>query len=464
MPRRVVVAHDLGEVWLALLEDRRVVELAIRPASGRWLGAIVKGRVTGLAPGVRAVFVDIGTARDAFTIRPEAAPGGAPLKPGDELLVQIIREAEGGKGHRATPALSIPGWSLVLAPGATHRGVSHRIAEEAERQRLRAILDEIAPPEHALIARTAAQGASREELATERDALLALWESIRRRADDARAPAIVYREQAPELAFLRDRLADGLDEVIVDGGETSGLQAAFSRITADAPRVVAHDGPLPAIEAWRLDAALEEALDDRVPLPGGGRLVIHPTEALVAIDVNSGQDLGAADLEQTALRTNLEAAGEIVRQVRLRDVGGLVVIDFIDMQLPESRAQVDAALAEQLAFDRARRRVLPLDDFCVALITRQRRGASLFRQFGATCPTCHRGSVLRADALARSLLRELRRAARPYPAPRCRLSAPAAALDDAREIAERWGEVSRLPATSSIEFVEGPPHVEIAGG
>jgi Rne/Rng family ribonuclease len=462
--RRVVLARDLGELWLALVEGDRVAELRIRPeAQGRWLGTIAKGLVTRVAPGVRAVFVDVGLGRDVFTIRPEAAvaPDGRPLAVGDEVVVQIVREADGGKGHRATPSVTLPGWSLVLSPRSSRSGVSQRIVDAAERQRLRAILDELAPPGFGLIARTAAAGADRADLEAELELLLSQWATIAERARDLRAPAIVHREQDPALAFLRDHLAQGLSEIVVGEVDLGWLEPAIAGIGGEhVPRLRRHDGPLPLVEAYRLDRALEEVLAPGVPLPGGGRLVIQSTEALVAIDVNSGRDVQAPDLEETAYRTNLAAATEVARQIRLRDLAGLIVIDFIDMDDPAHRAEVDAALAGALAADRHKLRVIPLSDFCVAQITRQRRRPTLERLLGRGCAVCGKGTVLRPEAEARRLLRQLRIVARPHPVARLRVSAPGPVLEAARQIAEEFGPRSGLPPLERVTWSEGPAQVE----
>jgi ribonuclease G len=463
--RRVVLARDLGELWLALVEGDRVAELRIRPeAQGRWLGTIAKGRVTRVAPGVRALFVDLGLGRDVFTIRPETATtaDGRPLGVGDEILVQILREADGGKGHRATPSVTLPGWSLVLSPGSERCGVSQRIVDAAERQRLRAILDELAPPGFGLIARTAAAGADRADLAAELELLMAQWAAIAERSRELRAPAIIHREQDPALAFLRDHLAQGLSEVVAGDVDLPWLEPAIAGIGGEhVPRLRRHEGPLPMVEAFRLDRALEEVLTPTAPLAGGGRLVIQSTEALVAIDVNSGRDVEAADLEETAYRTNLAAATEVARQIRLRDLAGLIVIDFIDMDDPAHRAEIDAALARALTLDRHKLRVVPLSEFCVVQITRQRRRPTLERLLGRACAVCGKGTVLRPEAEARRLLRQLRIVARPHPAARLRVFAPAPVLEAARQIAEEFGPRSGLPPLERVTWSEGPAQVDV---
>ncbi len=469
--RRVVVAHDLGELWLALLEDERVTELTVRPAAGaRWLGTIAKGRISRLVPGVRAAFVDVGIARDLFTTMPPGAIVERHLAPGDEVLVQVTREAQGGKGHRATFEITIPGRALVLAPHAPHRGVSKRIDDKSERERLRALVDALAPEGMGLIARTAAVGLAEADLAADLEQILATWREVEARAAGVRAPAIVYREENLAAGYVRDHLAGGLDEVIVEGGDPAELAAAAvgpndggpNGGAATTPRVRAHDGPLPALEAYGLERALESALAPVVPLPGGGRLVLETTEALVAIDVNSGRDTHAADLEDTALRTNLEAVAEIARQVRLRDLAGLIVVDFIDVEDPVARAAINDALAAAFAADRSKTRILPLTDFCLAQITRQRRGSPLARQFTEACAGCGRGAQPRADARARRLLREVRRRARPYPRARVRVTAPPPVVAAAKEILADLDGAALGPWR--LSWGDGPEHVEVEPG
>lgn len=462
MGRRVViVTADFGELWIALLEGGVVVDLSIRPASGpRLLGTIAKGRITRLAPGVRAAFVQIGTGRDVFTLLPPGTTEERGLREGAEVLVQITREAQGNKGHRGTFDVTLPGWALVLAPGQGYRGVSRRMPDD-ERDRLRALLDEIAPEGFGLIARTAAIGAGREELEAELAALLARWRAIEAAAVESRAPALLYREESAAAVFVRDRLADGLDEIIVDTAVAPALVPALEAFGNVVPPVRVIDPPRPMLDTWGLERALDAALAPEVPLPGGGRLVIQSTEALVAVDVNSGRDTGACDLEDTALRTDLSAAAEIARQVRLRDLGGLVVVDFIDVERPDSRARINDALAAAFAGERVKSRVLPLSDFCVAQITRQRRRLPLERVFMEPCPCCRRGVRPRPEFAARRLLREARRRIAPVPGARARISAREEVLAEGRGILADWGTASGLPP-ERIVWAEGPEGVDVA--
>ncbi|RMG43358.1 MAG: hypothetical protein D6718_12410 [Acidobacteria bacterium] len=463
-PRTLVAAHDLGELWLATIEGGRVMELAVYPAAAaRWVGAIVKGRVTRSVPGVSALFVDVGFERDAFTVWDP--PGGErePPASGDELMVQIVREADRGKGARATPNVTIAGWSLVLVPGSTHRGVSRRIGEAEERDRLRAILERLEPQGTGLIVRTAARGLDEQVLQAEATRLADRWRRIERRAAAVSAPAVLEQEDGPLLAFLRDRLDGSIGEIVVEG---EGLLAAVERAAAESvvplPPRRRHTGPLPAVEAFGLERALDEALAREVRLPGGGRLVIDETEAFVAVDINSGRDTGAVDLEQTAVRTNLAAVAELERQIGLRNLSGLIVVDFIDMRDPDHRRAVNDALERVLAKDRLKTRFTRLSEFSLAEVTRQRRGLPLAARLTEPCPHCESGRTLRPEVQARRLLRELRRQARPVPGARFVLSGPQRVIEAAQEIAREEGEASGLPAISSIGFAVGPPGIERA--
>lgn len=459
--RTLIVARDLGELWLATIDGSRVMELAVYPAAAaRWIGAIVKGRVTRPVPGVAAVFVDVGFERDAFTIWESTGEDRELPRPGDELLVQIVREADRGKGARATPNVTLAGWSLVLVPGSQHRGISRRIDDSVERDRLRAILDRLEPAGPGWIVRTAARGLDEAVLQAEATRLLERWRRIDERAAAAAAPAVIEREDGPLLAFLRDRLDGRIGEIVVDGDELlEAVERAASESVVAFPPRRRHPGPLPAVEAFHLDRALDDALAREVRLPGGGRLVIDETEAFVAVDINSGRDTGADDLEQTALRTNLAAIAELERQIGLRNLSGLIVVDFIDMREESSRRAVNEALERMLAADRLKTRFTRLSDFSLAEVTRQRRGLPLAGRLTEPCPHCESGRTLRPEAQARRLLRELRRLARPMPEGRFVLAGPQRVIEIAREIVREEGAVSSLPPLSRVGFVVGPPGV-----
>lgn len=312
------------------------------------------------------------------------------LKPGQELMVQVLKDAMPNKGARVTTQITLPGRSLVLLPNVTHLGVSRRIEEEEERQRLRELLEELQPEGVGLIVRTAGEGSGREELESDLAYLSKLWQRISQRCDRVKAPTLVHRDLDLALRVVRDYLTSEYSVIWVDGEETYERLVDFvdqiqpsmlSRV-----KLFQQDSGL--FERFAIEEEIEAALNTKVWLKSGGHIVIHPTEALVAIDVNTGRYVGRLNLEDTVLTTNLEAVQEIVRQIRLRNLGGIIVIDLIDMEEPEHREQVSEALAKEMAKDRARNRVLSISEFGLVEITRKRSRPSLERLLTQPCPYC----------------------------------------------------------------------------
>jgi ribonuclease G len=443
--KSVLVIDSLpGERRVALVEDDQLAELQVERSGSRAIaGNIYLGRVRNVLRGMQAAFVDLGLERDAF-LHVDDAPGPVRLRPewdgdppagprvppprieervreGEDLLLQVLKDPLGRKGARVTAHLSIPGRLLVLLPGVDHAGVSRRLPEEerpALRERLAGLAARLAPP-GGLILRTAGAGAAPAALEDELRALVAAWEAIRGRRAAARAPALLFEEAGVVERALREHVRAGIEEIVVDSEEVfAEVRDALARLGdgLPAPRLVRHEGTEPLFDARRLTTQIDRALKARVWLPSGGHIAIHPTEALVAIDVNTGKYVGRGDLEETLLRTNLEAVRETARQMRLRDLGGLIVIDFIDMQRPESREAVLAALGEALRRDRARMRVLPMSEFGLVEITRQRSRPSLDRQLQRACPACDgAGRVRSLLTLQHEVIRQARRLGAPPP-------------------------------------------------
>ncbi len=420
-----------------------------RPQNRRVVGNIYKGRVQNVLPGMQAAFVDVGLERNAFLFVDDARPGAldaddaeddpgedaAPptarpkagisslVHPGEELLVQIVKEPSGSKGARVTRALSLPGRFLVWAPGGDHVGVSRRITDPAERERLRAVAARLREPGTALIVRTAAEGAGEADLESDHRLLAASWQEILRRARTATAPAVVYRDLDVVQRALRDHLADGASVVVDRAEEVAGLRAL---VAATAPHASVQVDAAPAADVRRglfaargVDAAVERALGRRVALPSGAYLVIDQTEALTAVDVNTGRFVGgagSASLADTFLAANLEAAAEIGRQLRLRDIGGIIVVDFIDMDLPEHRRRVLDALEAACRPDRARPQILGITQLGLVEMTRKKTRQNLRELLTRPCATCEgRGRVPSEESVSRQVRREIRAALRDAP-------------------------------------------------
>jgi ribonuclease G len=431
MTSELLVSRLGDRIWAALREDGTTVVIYPPPAEEPTrVGRIFKARVSNVVPGIQSAFLDIGSDREAFlhasdlwlpgeqTTYPdeeEAADSSRPpiedrLKVGRDLLVQVIREPLSSKGPRVSCYISIAGRLLVLSPFRPRRAVSRRIEEPEERARLLAALEGLPGGEVGFVARTASAGASEEVLRAEADALIAGWKRVGETAAIARAPSVIQRESESLMRLLRDAPREGLERVVVDDPADRELALEFLR-GAD-PELVArvrlHDGPVPLIE--QLLEEIERSLRPRVELASGGYLVIEETEALVSIDVNSGRFVGRSSMEETALDTNLEAVEELARQLRLRDLGGIIVVDLIDMEREESRSSVIEATERALRRDRAPTRVIGLSELGLLQLTRKRTRPGLGATLSHTCPLCAGQARIRSPHLVSArLLLELRR-------------------------------------------------------
>jgi ribonuclease G len=432
--KELLVNATPPETRVALLEDGRAVEVLHERRSRQGLvGNVYLGRVQRVLPGMEAAFVSIGLERDAFlyvedVLPPSIDPNGNGeaaeanvdradrpriddlVKEGQEFVVQVTKDALAGKGPRVTANLSLPGRTLVYLPGVREIGISRRITDEEERERLRQILESL-PADGGFIARTAAQGSSSAEFAADRRYLTELADRIFRKADSSSAPAVLHRELDLALRSVRDLVTGDFEVIRVDDEETHSRLSEF--LSAVAPplgyRLELYRGAEPIFQAYGVEAQIESALRSRVSLPSGGSIVIHQSEALVAIDINTGKYVGKEDLEETVFSTNLEAVPEVARQIRLRDLGGLLVVDFIDMLEPEHRREVFERFEAELARDRARFRMLPVSEFGLIEITRQRSRGNLEKLLTRSCPDCNGSGRVKTDLtvaleLRRSLL------------------------------------------------------------
>jgi ribonuclease G len=453
MANLLLISVTEYDTRVAFLEDGRLVEFYVedRDSIGP-VGNIYKGRVLRLLPGMAAAFVDVGLDRPAYLfaedvsaqedeffqiwLKGEAdenseAPRSSAtisdlLHEGQEVLVQVLRGPTANKGARVTTQISLAGHYLVYLPALAQLGVSRRINDEPERQRIKAILEKLQPAEGGLIARTASRDQSPDLLARERDLLQGLWQRLLAKKGAAPCPGLLHRELEAARRVVRELYSPEVDRVLVDN------PAAFDRITAylesfnplDKFRVELYTHPEPIFSHFGVEIDWGKILAPRVWLKNGGYLLLDPTEALTAIDVNTGRFVGRDQLEDTILQTNLEAAGEIARQLRLRNIGGLIVIDFIDQEKPAYRDLVYQTLVEALSRDRAKTTVLPISPLGLVEMTRQRLRDSLAQTILEPCGACGgRGLVLTPWVVAGDILRQLTAEAREFPGYRLSLAA-----------------------------------------
>ncbi len=412
--RKIIAdTRENEETRVAILEEGKLAEIFIERMWDRQrAGEIYKARVDSVLPGISAAFVTIGDGRNAFLYLNDAQ--GMDIVPEQELVVQVTKTARKNKGARVTPRISLPGRYLVFVPGGGEAGVSRRISDEEERKRLRHLAKELKGDDFGLIVRTAAEGVDEESLAADVQSLLALWHEIEHNAKLQPAPCLLYRDLGPLGRVLRDEVHGSVDEIIVDSEEEFRRVQDFvsTFYEADRPSVSLYQGVAPVFEYYGVEPEIERALDRKVWLKSGAYLVIEPTEALTVIDVNTGKFVGDLDMRHTTLATNLEAADEIARQLRLRSIGGIIVVDFIDMEFEEDRNALIARLEELLARDRARAKVFSITQLGLVEITRKRGRPDLRSVLTRGCPFCgDNGWVLREDTVALDIKRFLRKVA-----------------------------------------------------
>lgn len=391
---KLLLESDPQRIRIALVEDDRLAELHVEGREISCVGDIYLGRVGRLAPAIDAAFVDIGLERNAFLHEDDFKTDNGKLAVHQPILVQVLRDAVPGKGARISCGISLPGRYLVLLAPGEGVAVSQRIEEDAERRRLTAAVEGACSADVGWIARTAARDVDSAQLQTEAEALLDLWRRIKRRAANSRPPRRLHRDLVSVERWLRDRANDSIEEIWVDSDSLADDVSASLETLAPGlkERVHRHDDESETLfTRFGVERELARLRHRAVHLPSGGSLVVESTEALVAIDVNSGRDLAAESLEETALATNCEAAVEAARQIRLRDLSGIIVIDFIDLESEESWQPVREALEGELDRDRAASQVEGPFAFGLFAITRKRARRDLMRQLFVNCPEC-RGS------------------------------------------------------------------------
>ena len=453
---------------MALLENDSLAEIHIERAQQRSIaGNIYKGKVARVLPGMQAAFVDIGLEKAGFihvsdlfggplpsgffedeepelsspedvpeenhlgedlpVLSEVAAPASGrgrrerftphiPLeervKKNQEILVQVTKEPIGTKGSRLTSHISLPGRHLVYTPTVNHIGVSRRIADGKERKRLRDIVQELRPPEGGFIVRTACEGLTKKEMQDDMKFLLKLWSGIAKKSETVSAPALLHDDMDVILRIIRDLFTADVQEIVIDTPQDYERVKEF--VAAFLPRlphrIKLHDRPEPIFDHYNIEAQITKALDRRVYLKSGGHIVIDHTEALTAIDVNTGRFVGKRDQEETMLQTNLEAAKVVVEQLRLRNIGGLIIIDFIDMERAANRNKVTEALREALKKDKTRSSMRKISELGLVQMTRKRTRESLQRQLCDPCSYCEgKGYTRSVPTVAGDILRQLRK-------------------------------------------------------
>jgi ribonuclease E len=398
-------------IQVAVLEGRSLVEHYVsRPADSTTAidGNIYLGKVQNVLPGMEAAFVDIGTPKNGVLYRDDIVfdeaeiEGRRPkierlLRNGQSVVVQVTKNPIGTKGARLTQEVSLAGRFVVMIPGQPGTyGISKRLSDD-ERKRLRKILDEIRPSDSGLIVRTAAEGASADELHRDMRRLMAQWDEISKQAAKGRPPMLLHQEPDLAIRVIREEFNKEYRAVVIDDPAlyTEVLRYVEAITPELADRVELYDEDLPIFERFHVHEQLHKALERKVWLPSGGSIIIERTEALTVIDVNTAKNVGRSNLEDTVFVNNLEAAEEVARQLRLRDIGGIIVIDFIDMEIRKNREEVVRKFKEALARDKTRTQVFEISELGLVEMTRKRISEGLVEAFSTTCPNCEgRGIVL----------------------------------------------------------------------
>lgn len=433
MNKQIIVSVTPRETRIAVMEDGQLMEMRVEREE-RVVGSIYKGIVQNVLPGMDAAFVDIGLERNAFLyvadILPEEdsdgeSPAGIKrsdlrrrkikdlLHPGQEIMVQVIKGPRGTKGARVSSRMALPGRYVVLLPTGTHPGVSRKIESRTERERLKKIGDKIRPDGFGLILRTECEGRTETQLKADVKFLKSAWQTVVENSKKMHAPACVYRDQSLIYRTLRDVLTDDINRMVIDDPDEFEKVNAVAEIVMPklCDRVALYDGDAPIFDHYGVEKDLERLLQRKVLLKSGVYLVIDEMEAITAIDVNTGKQVGTTNLADTILRANLEAAEEVGRQLRLRDIGGIIVVDFIDMETAADRKKVLSHFQSVLKHDRARTRVGRISSLGLVEMTRKRTGESVTEAITAVCPTCSgHGRVPSSETISLWVERDLRRA------------------------------------------------------
>ena len=430
---QIVINIDEFQSRAAIIEDEKVVEVLIEREEERRINAnIYKGKVANVLPGMESAFVNIGLEKNAFLyvndlrefeekyldgICNSERPIEDILTVGDEVVVQVLSEPRGTKGARVTTHYTIPGKYLVLMPNNNHIAISKKIKEEEERNRLEEIVRDLKPENMGVIIRTAAQGKSIFHFEREMEYLVKKWEDIEKKTSTAKIGEVLYKDNGIVATVLRDIFSNEIDELVIDNEEAYweviDYINAFSEKTLKTKIKLYNDDEIGIFERYGIEKEIENDLKDEGSLECGGYLVIQKTEALISIDVNTGKNTGSYNLEQTVLNTNLEAAREIPRQLRLRNLGGIIIIDFIDMRLEEDKLKVLEALEQNLSKDRIKNNIVHFTDLGLIEMTRKRTGKPLYNYFQERCPMCEgTGKIKSKDSVIHEMMTEIKECAK----------------------------------------------------
>jgi len=437
MANELIINATSYETRVALLEDKVLAELYIeRARDGGIVGNIYKGRVVKVLPGMQAAFVDIGLEKAAFLYVSDVYgrvedyeemgfPGEEMssyfnpstqiedlLSEGQEILVQVSKEPLGTKGTRITSYVTLPGRYLVFMPTVDHIGVSRRIRDEKERRRLKEIVQSMKPPAGGFIVRTASEGAEPEEIGSDMEFLLRLWGNIQKKRENSAAPCVIYSDLTMVLRAIRDILSPQVNRIVIDSKEEYANIVNF--INAYMPKqkyeITLYEKQEPIFDAYGIEVEIDKLLGRKIWLKSGGYIVIDMAEALVAVDVNTGRYVGKRNLADTILKTNLEAAKEIAYQLRLRNIGGIIIIDFIDMDREGDREKVYQALEEAIRKDRQKTNIFKISELGLVEMTRKRTRENIARILGEHCSYCEGAGYIKSKTtLCYNIFREIER-------------------------------------------------------
>jgi ribonuclease G len=439
MANELIINATPQETRVALLEDRVLAEIYIERTKDRGIvGNIYKGKVVKVLPGMQAAFVDVGLEKAAFlyvsdvygrvedyeeigfqgeempTVVNPTLPIEELLSEGQEILVQVSKEPLGTKGTRITSHISLPGRYLVFMPTVDHVGISRRIKDEKERRRLRETVLGMKPPASGFIVRTASEGAAPEEIRNDMEFLLRLWADVQKKRENSSAPSLIHNDLTMVLRVIRDILSSQVNRIIIDSKEEYDNIISF--ITSYMPKekyeITLYEKKEPLFDAYGIEMEIDKILGRKVWLKSGGYIVIDISEALVAIDVNTGRYVGKRNLDDTILKTNLEAAKEIAYQLRLRNIGGIIIIDFIDMEREGDREKVYQVLEEAIKKDRQKTNIFKISELGLVEMTRKRTRENMTRILGETCPYCEGSGLIKSKTtICYDIFRQIERSA-----------------------------------------------------